>query len=208
MIKRTIAIAAFAALAAGWTADPASADSRPPTQVAPAQAGSAGPTGAMGATDAQGPLDLTPTAGSIDSSDPIRARSAALVRPTVASRSVGIGGAQDVAGSSDAHGSVGIVERWTSYRVITFDNPRAELSTTDKSEVSEIAANLKKNPLLHLAIDGYRDRNNATLSERRIESVREALLMAGVPSAKMQVGAFGDPQFSRDRRVEMLLKTQ
>jgi hypothetical protein len=41
-----------------------------------------------------------------------------------------------------------------------------------------------------------------------VVTVREALILAGVPSSRVQVGVFGDPQYSRDRRVEMLLKTQ
>ena len=35
--------------------------------------------------------------------------------------------------------------------------------------------------------------------------VRGALIVAGVPSAKIQTGAFGDPQLRRDGRVGVLV---
>jgi hypothetical protein len=121
---------------------------------------------------------------------------------------VGAAGAPGIVGLTGAQGSAGIVDRWMSYRVFHFDYSRANLSATDKSTVSEIAAYMAKNPSLQAGLDGYRDPSNRILSDRRVGSVREALIMAGVPSNKIQVGAFGDPQFSRDGRVEVLLSTQ
>lgn len=35
-----------------------------------------------------------------------------------------------------------------------------------------------------------------------------ALLQAGVPSYKIQTGAFGDPQMRRDRRVDVLVSAR
>jgi outer membrane protein OmpA-like peptidoglycan-associated protein len=102
---------------------------------------------------------------------------------------------------------VGIVDRWTSHRVITFDYAQSDLSAPDRSTVSEIAAYMARNPSLQAGIDGYRDPNNQNLSGRRVGTVRNALLVAGVPSYKIQVGPFGDQQFSKDRRVEVLLST-
>jgi hypothetical protein len=116
-------------------------------------------------------------------------------------------GAQGGVGPTGAQGPVGIVERWTSYRVINFGYARADLTPSDQSTVSEIAAYMAKNPSLQLGIDGYRDPSNRNLSERRVNTVRDALVAAGVPSYKVQIGAFGDPQFSRDRRVEVLVST-
>jgi hypothetical protein len=40
------------------------------------------------------------------------------------------------------------------------------------------------------------------LRNRRVSAVRDALLQAGVPSYKIQTGAFGNPDLPRDRRVE------
>ena len=102
---------------------------------------------------------------------------------------------------------VWIIARWTSYRVINFDYARSDLSASDKSTVAEIATYMTRNPSLQVGLDGYRDPTNPSLSDRRVGSVRDALIVAGVPSSKVQVGAFGDPLASRDRRVEVLLSS-
>ena len=39
-------------------------------------------------------------------------------------------------------------------------------------------------------------------------SVPFALLQAGVPSYKIQTGAFGNPELQRDRRVEVLVSNR
>jgi hypothetical protein len=49
------------------------------------------------------------------------------------------------------------------------------------------------NPTLETVIAGHN------------ESVRS--VPRAVPNHKAQIGAFGDPQFSRDRRVEVLINT-
>jgi outer membrane protein OmpA-like peptidoglycan-associated protein len=91
--------------------------------------------------------------------------------------------------------------------VITFDRARSDLSASDKAIVTEIAAYMAQNPSLQAGIDGFRDPNNQSLSDRRVGAVREALIVAGVPANKVQVGAFGDPNASRERRVEVLLSS-
>jgi outer membrane protein OmpA-like peptidoglycan-associated protein len=51
------------------------------------------------------------------------------------------------------------------------------------------------------------DPRDQNLSDRRISAVRDALIQAGVPSYKIQTGAFGDARLTRDRRVEVLIST-
>jgi outer membrane protein OmpA-like peptidoglycan-associated protein len=46
-----------------------------------------------------------------------------------------------------------------------------------------------------------------TLSNRRVSAVRDALIQAGVPVYKIQSGTFGDARLTRDRRVEVLIRT-
>jgi outer membrane protein OmpA-like peptidoglycan-associated protein len=201
-MKRVMCFAALAVLAAGCTTEAnrtlASNDAQPATAVAgppgaTVAAGPAGAPGAIGQIGAQGTSGLTGAQG------------------TTTARRVGIlgspgpAGVQRAVGSNGAQGPAGIVERWTSYRVLTFDYAQAVLSAADQSTVSEIAAYMAKNPSLQVGIDGYRDPSNQSLSEHRIGTVRDALIVAGVPRFRVQIGAFGDPQFSRDRRVEVLL---
>lgn len=56
-----------------------------------------------------------------------------------------------------------------------FGDNRSDMQAADSSKVSEIAADMNQNPSL-----------------RRISTVREAPIQAGVPSDKIQTGAFGE----------------
>jgi hypothetical protein len=42
-------------------------------------------------------------------------------------------------------------------------------------------------------------------NERRVVVVRDALIKAGVPSSKIQTGAFDNPQLRRDGRVAVVV---
>jgi outer membrane protein OmpA-like peptidoglycan-associated protein len=105
-----------------------------------------------------------------------------------------------------------VVDRWTSFREFVFEFNRADIQASDTSKVSEIAAYMKQNPSLRIGIDGSMDPRgtdprNQDLSDRRISAVRDALIQAGVPSSKIQSGAYGDAKLARDRRVEVLIST-
>ena len=58
---------------------------------------------------------------------------------------------------------------------------------------------MNQNPNQQVAIDGTSDRAN---------TVRNALLQAGVPAYKIQYGTFGDPRMQRDRQVQVLVSTR
>jgi peptidoglycan-associated lipoprotein len=86
------------------------------------------------------------------------------------------------------------------------------VQNNDAAKAANIAAYLKANPSLQLALDGTMatngaDPKNQALAERRVASVRNALIDAGVPASKIRTGAYGDPQTRRDRRVEVLFAT-
>ena len=99
-------------------------------------------------------------------------------------------------------------ERWSSYRDFWFDYNSSSIDATDSSKVTEIAGYLKQNPSFRLAIDGALPAGDADLSDRRVDSVREALIAAGVPAYKIYTGTFGDPLLRRERRVEVLFSTR
>ena len=124
----------------------------------------------------------------------------------------GPAGAQGSVGAIGAQGPVGAVDRWTSFREFVFEFNRADIQASDTSKVSEIAAYMKQNPSLRIGIDGSMDPRgtdprNQDLSDRRISAVRDALIQAGVPSSKIQSGAYGDAKLARDRRVEVLISS-
>lgn len=96
------------------------------------------------------------------------------------------------------------VARWTSYKQFSFDREKAELPPVEASKVSEIAAYMARNPTLRLGIDGS-DTRDAALGGRRVAAVRDALVKAGVPGARIETGAFSNARIKRDRGVEVLL---
>lgn len=78
------------------------------------------------------------------------------------------------------------------------------------SKVTEIATYLTNNPSLKLGIDATPDRrsndnHDRDLCDRRVSAIRQALVEAGVPTGRIEAGAFGDVKLRRDRRVEVLL---
>jgi outer membrane protein OmpA-like peptidoglycan-associated protein len=135
-----------------------------------------------------------------------------LVGPAGPDGPVGPIGMQGPVGPAGAQGPVGVVDRWTSFRDFWFAFNKADLPASEMSKVSEVVAYMKQNPSLRVGIDGSMDPrgtdpHNQDLSDRRISAVRDALIKAGVPAAQIQVGTFGDAQYTRDRRVEVLVRT-
>ena len=114
-------------------------------------------------------------------------------------------------GETGAQGRPGVVSCWTSYRDFWFADGRADLHDAEMAKVSEIVTYMKKNPSLHLGIDASLDSQNYNkrdqdLSNQRVKAIRDALINAGIPANKIQVGPFGDPELRRARRVEVLLR--
>jgi len=124
----------------------------------------------------------------------------------------GVAGPQGPAGGIGAQGPTGIVNRWTSLRDFWFGFGQSDLQASETSKVSEIAAYMSQNPSLRIGIDGSMDPRgsdprNQDLSDRRVGTVRDALIQAGVPAYRIQTGPFGDQTLRRDRRVEVLIST-
>jgi hypothetical protein len=171
--------------------------------------GMMGQTGAQGAT-LVGPVGVTGgqgVGGTQGTGGLTGGQGYTMAGSVGATGGAGPAGVQGITGPTGSQGVVGIVSRWSSYRVISFGSNSSDLSPTDQRTIVDAAAYMAKNPSLQVGLDGYRDPNNQYLSDRRVGAVRDALIAAGVPYTKVQVGAFGDPQASRDQRVEMLLST-
>jgi outer membrane protein OmpA-like peptidoglycan-associated protein len=158
--------------------------------------GPAGPAGRAGPAGEQGVAGRTGAQGTL---------TAGISGP--AGRS-GAAGVQGSTGETGAQGQVGGFSRWTSYREFWFDSNKVDIQASDASKVSEIAAYMNQNPSLRIGIDDTNtDPRSNDLSERRVRAVRNALIHAGVPSAKIQSGAYGDAKLAQDRRVEVLVRS-
>jgi len=120
----------------------------------------------------------------------------------------GLQGATGGPGPIGAQGAVGIVAYWTAYRDFHFDRGTSDLGSSKMGRISEIAGYLARNPSLELGIDGAADGRDPNLSDRRVASVRDALMQAGVPAAQIRIGQFANPDVRRFGQVEVLLKTR
>jgi outer membrane protein OmpA-like peptidoglycan-associated protein len=104
------------------------------------------------------------------------------------------------------------VVRWTPYREFWFSYDSADLQPSESNRFAEIATYMKRNPSLDLAIDGSMDSrgtdpHDLSLRDRRVNAVRDGLVKAGVPTQRIQTGAYGDAELRRDRRVALLIAT-
>jgi len=131
-------------------------------------------------------------------------------------------------GAQGPAGTVGAVSsqpqasgaKWTSFRDFLFDFDKSAIRANETRHVSDIAAYMKQNPNAQVGIDGHTDPRgtdayNQSLSERRVNAIREALVNAGVSDSRIKAGAFGESQpkcnesteacWQADRRVEVLI---
>ncbi|MES1194483.1 MAG: OmpA family protein, partial [Opitutus sp.] len=162
-----------------------------------------GPTGARGATGVTGAQGVSGNEGATGVTTAGVAGSAGFTGAT---------GAQGNTGSQGDRGVAGVVGQWTSYRDFNFAYNDSRISKSDDMKVASIAAYMRDNPSLSLALDGTMDPHGSdprdqALNDRRVDAVRSALIEAGVPSYRIKTGAYGDPLTRRDRRVEVLFAT-
>ena len=134
----------------------------------------------------------------------------------------GPAGAQGAAGPAGPQALANPDNRLANFRDILFDFDKSDIRPNEMSKITDIAAYMQKNSLSQVDINGYADSRgtdpyNQTLSERRVNSIRNALVEAGVASDKIQSGAFGEQRplckesteacWQRDRRVDVGFRT-
>jgi len=191
--------------------------------------GYAGPVGPTGRTGEQGPTGDTgakgPTlvgpAGPAGRSGPSGERGEVGQTGVQGSTTAGVAGVTGVAGPTGPQGPIGrtgpqgptgVVDRWISFRDFWFESDKAIIHDADTDKVAEIAAYMNANPSLQLGIDGSTNPqatewSDKDLRDRRIKAVRDSLIAAGVSSNRISDGMFGNANFRRNGRVEVLIKT-
>jgi peptidoglycan-associated lipoprotein len=143
----------------------------------------------------------------------------------------GMTGAQGPTGATGSQGQPGRVassrvsaEGWVSLRDILFDFDHTDIRASEMNKISEVAAYASQNPSVRLGIDGSTDlsggahRNDADLSDRRIASVRDALIRSGVSKDRIELGRSGvkrvacndslDQCSTRGGRVEVMGRSE
>jgi outer membrane protein OmpA-like peptidoglycan-associated protein len=168
-------------------------------------------TGMTGMTGAQGSTGMTGVQGSTGM--------------TGVQGSAGITGVQGPAGITGAQGAPASSPQpgvqWTLVKEFMFDYDRSDIRYSESRKPAEVAAYMSQNPSVRLGIAGYTykqspDQYNLPLSQRRVATVRDALIQAGVPADRIETGTFGTDRFmcnsateqcsQREGRVEVLVR--
>jgi outer membrane protein OmpA-like peptidoglycan-associated protein len=183
-------------------------------------AGMTGAQGAPGMTGAQGSSGMTGAQGS-----PGMTGAQGSAGMTGVQGSAGMTGVQGPTGLTGAQGPTATAPlpavRWTSLKDFMFDYDRSDIRYSESRKPAEIATYMSQNPSVRLGIDGYTDSRssnqyNLPLSQRRVASVRDALIQAGVPADRIETGNFGTDRpacnpsseqcAQREGRVEVLVR--
>jgi outer membrane protein OmpA-like peptidoglycan-associated protein len=90
---------------------------------------------------------------------------------------------------------------------INFDTGNATIKPESGPIIDEIAALLKQNPSLKLAIEGHTDtvgnaQSNKTLSERRAKAVMDAIVKQGIDTRRLSSAGFGPDKPIADNKTE------
>lgn len=99
----------------------------------------------------------------------------------------------------------GSQDGWTSYRALWFERGEEGVRSSNMETVSEIASYLRQNPTLHIALDTFMNPRSHDQHDRRVDAVHAALLQAGVPAERIEIGGYGDPNPRSNARVEVLI---
>lgn len=117
-----------------------------------------------------------------------------------------------------------VIERWESAEDISFQRNRVDIQPKCASKIARLATWVNRHPLVIVALDPHGDQSSVFTGEadmrlhaRRVRSVRDALVAAGVAPERIQTGPVGERRplchqataecHETNRRVEVLLGT-
>ena len=212
-MKRSLLFASAALFAFGCTGPAGSMGPQGSTGMTGAQ-GTPGMTGSQGSTGLTGSQGSTGMTGSQGSTGMTGSQGPGLRRVT---------GAQGPAGAGGVRSPAVVGTSWSALKDFTFDYDRTDIRSSEQNQPSEIAAYARQNPGVRLGIDGATDllrgtnQYNTGLSQRRVSTVRDALIQAGVSADRIETGKFAVQRANcndsvercsqRDGRVEVLARS-
>ena len=160
-----------------------------------------GPRGPEGPQGPTGPTGMRGSAGSQGVSG--------AQGPQGVTGSQGMTGSQGQAAVPDSQANPPVPGAgWVALRQIHFTYDDPNIRPSEMKKISEIAAYLNDNPSSRLGIDGTTDlrrgtnKYNVSLSAQREANVRDALLRAGVPADRMQIGSYAAEPSQCTNRTE------
>jgi outer membrane protein OmpA-like peptidoglycan-associated protein len=108
---------------------------------------------------------------------------------------------------------------WSQMENVQFESGRAEIQSKCEDKIAKLALWMNENRQAVIGLDGHADDarandNDPTLSARRVQAVRGALIAAGIAADRISAGAFGvrgpvcreatEACLALNRRVEIL----
>lgn len=77
---------------------------------------------------------------------------------------------------------------WRVYREYRFNDGSAMVRPKEVVKSIDTAAYARQNPSAHFRVDGFRNDQSEDLGRRRLQTVRNSLIDAGVPAMQVEIG--------------------
>ena len=180
----------------------------------PGPVGPAGPGGRIGSAGPAGPVGPTGPAG-VQGVAGIQGPAG----PTGPAGMQGSAGMRGMMGVVGVRGQQGVAATWSWMENVQFEPGRADIQSKCADKIAKLASWMNENRQAVIGLDGHGDDarandNDPTLSARRVQAVRGALISAGIAAERISAGAFGarqpvcrdatDACLALNRRVEVL----
>lgn len=192
-----------------------------PSYVLPGPPGPAGPSGVRGAAGTPGEPGGVGPAGSPGPAGPAGALGPSGPEgPAGEPGTLGRSSLQhEPRGAEEPRDAQALAREWVSLENVQFEVSDAQLRPTCEQKIARLVAWINAQPRMVIGLDGHQDDlqahdNDPTLSPRRVETVRDALIAAGIPFDRITIGTFGarvplcgeatDTCRALNRRVEIL----
>ena len=194
-----------------------------PQYFVPGRPGPAGPAGRVGAAGPAGPTGPAGVQGLAGVQGPVGMQgSVGMQGPVGTQGPVGMQGPAGPLGrqgSAEVRGYPAIGGRWAWMENIQFEPGRADIQPKCADKIAQLARWINENRQLMIGLDSHSEDartndNDPTLSARRVQAVRHALMAAGITGDRISAGAFGarlpvcreatDECRALNRRVEVL----
>jgi len=183
-------------------------------------AGPAGPMGSVGPAGPQGPAGVQGLAG-VQGPAGAQGLTGAQGAPGIPGPigMPGPAGPHGLQGQAGARGVQGVGGKWSWMENVQFEPGRADIRSKCADKIAKLVSWMNENREVVIGLDGHGDDavandNDPTLSARRVQAVRGALIAAGIPAGRISVGTFGarqpvcrdttDACLALNRRVEIL----
>jgi len=111
---------------------------------------------------------------------------------------------------------------WRALNDIHFDFDKSDIRPSERSKIDEIIKVGKDNPGFEIGLNGYADPRGSTgynqkLSERRVASIKNAVVAGGISADRIKTVAAGEHGrncmekteecYQKNRRVEVLVRS-